>query len=202
MIHREHQVQNRSLVQKSDTNSILEMKDIGSSSVKPLRKFTDKCVVEFIPKHCLKKCRSCGFKKRSCVMNKLSCKALNRRCYICQKQGHFPKSIKCNCRKRRFIVAKNQKTDVDEKIFMHKFSLNQENYCISSRHILIPQFDGGNDEEMSIISSKKLYAVNCEIDEVSIVANFIRSCDFLWKLSKSHELCEYNSKHKEMNCFF
>ena len=41
----------------------------------------------------LKKCRSCNFKKRSCMLDRSSCPALQRTCFACKKNGHYPKSF-------------------------------------------------------------------------------------------------------------
>ena len=141
--------------------------------------------VDGIPKRFLKKCRNCGFKKRSCVRTKMSCKALQLTCYTCKKLGHFPKSLQCKRRKHGTCIKNIQ---------------DDESSTSSSDESMILQFDGGDDTNKSF--TKKIYAVNCEIDEICIVSNFFRSCDFLWILGAGHEKCEYNSKHKEWNCFF
>jgi hypothetical protein len=47
----------------------------------------------------LKKCKTCNFKNRSCMLNRSSCPALQRICFACKKDGHFPRSI--NCKKLR-----------------------------------------------------------------------------------------------------
>ena len=52
------------------------------------------------PKSLLKKCRWCTFKKRSCALDRTRCTASDKKCYICCKMGHFPKSL--NCKKRNF----------------------------------------------------------------------------------------------------
>ena len=83
---------------------------------------------------------------------------------------------------------------MDEKIIDSKHY--QDNLFTKSSDITVPQFDGGNDENTNKISTKKVYAVNCEIKEISVVINFMTSCTFLWRLSCGHEMCEYNSKHK------
>ena len=142
---------------------------------------------ENIPKRYLKRCRICGFKKRSCVTSRMPCKALKKICYACEKLGHFPKSIRC----------KRKKTISSKSVIQEEFTSS-----VSSDDSIILQFDGGDDSEIDGISAKKVYAVNCVIDEICIVSNFLRSCSFLWTLSSSHERCEYNSKHREWNCFF
>ena len=53
----------------------------------------------------------------------------------------------------------------------------------------IPQFDGGNDSASSYddeIIEKKVLAINCEIDEISRLVNFFRSCNFLWSSLFDH----------------
>ena len=47
----------------------------------------------------LRKCKHCNFKRRSCMLDRLSCPALQKTCFACKKDGHFPKSI--NCKKSR-----------------------------------------------------------------------------------------------------
>ena len=70
---------------------------------------------------------------------------------------------------------------------------------------LIPQFDGGidlvssSDEE---IIEKQLFAVNCEMQEVSNLTNFLRSFNFVWSLLHDHQLCIPDQKKPELNCFF
>ena len=52
------------------------------------------------PKHSLKKCRRCNFKKRTCIIDPGSCKASQFFCFRCNKFGHFPKSIFCKTRNK------------------------------------------------------------------------------------------------------
>ena len=47
------------------------------------------------PKHCLKKCRRCKFKKRTCTLDPLTCQAIKRFCIKCKKTGHYPQSSYC-----------------------------------------------------------------------------------------------------------
>ena len=69
---------------------------------------------------------------------------------------------------------------------------------------MIPQLDGGYDEDEILESQVKkiIYSVNIESYDISIVVNFLRSCTFFWKCTKHHPLCEFYPKHKEMSCFF
>ena len=55
--------------------------------------------IQKTPRHELKKCRKCNYKKRTCVINSSSCKSIKKVCYVCNKPGHFPNSM--NCKKRR-----------------------------------------------------------------------------------------------------
>ena len=196
----------KNYTQNSKSTSTPTFRDIKRNALKSCAnenslQIIGESTAEFIQKRCLKKCRFCGYKKRSCAKNTLSCKAHDKRCFICKRQGHFPKSTKCNIRKRRLVADKQPEIVLDEEFIGSNPHKNQNDSCVSSRDLLIPQFDGGNDECIDKMSLKKVYAVNCEIDEISVVANFLRSCHFLWRLSYNHELCEYNAKHKEMNCF-
>ena len=52
------------------------------------------------PKHCLKKCKRCNFKKRTCVIDSYSCKVIQQNCLKCNKKGHFPQSPYCKAQKR------------------------------------------------------------------------------------------------------
>ena len=61
------------------------------------------------PKHYLKRCRRCNFKKRICVLDPESCKAAQCFCFMCNKFGHFPKSIYCKGRN------KSKKKNVSKK---------------------------------------------------------------------------------------
>jgi len=130
--------------------------------------------LETIPRRFLKKCKLCCFKKRLCFSSSSQCKALEKICFTCGKQGHFPKSRKCRSEKYHFTG--------------------------------IHQFDGADDENEStnrnINLQKEVYAVNCEINEVSTVANFLRTCFHIWCHAKDHELCEFHVKHKEMSCTY
>ena len=132
------------------------------------------CTLNTIPKRFLKKCKLCCFKKRSCFACPSLCKAIDRTCYACGKQGHFPKSRYCH-------------------------GEAQDGYRIS-------QFDGGADENKSdnreIKMIKHVFAANCEIKEVSVVANFLRKCSHIWKPVQYHDLCEFYAKHKEMSCTY
>ena len=44
------------------------------------------------PKHCLKKCKRCNFKKRTCFVDSSTCKAAQQWCFKCNKKGHYPQS--------------------------------------------------------------------------------------------------------------
>ena len=67
----------------------------------------------------------------------------------------------------------------------------------------IPQFDGGSDfESKQPVVVKDIFSINCEIDEVTHLVNFLRNCDFLWKSMKSHDLCIFNQNDHSGNCFF
>ena len=55
----------------------------------------------------LRKCKTCNFKKRQCLFDPSQCKAAFKQCFICDKPGHFPKSL-C-CQKRRNIQHKKAK---------------------------------------------------------------------------------------------
>ena len=63
----------------------------------------------------------------------------------------------------------------------------------------IPQLDGCDDFDLSEKGNmeKQIYGVNCEINEIIQLINFVRSFNFLWISTDSHWLC---SLHQE--CFF
>ena len=170
-----------------------------------LKKYSKQC----IPKRYLKKCKNCCFKKRSCFISPLSCNALSRLCYSCNEPGHFSKSVKC---KEKRLKSQNKTSN---EICVSDMKIHKEfvfsDYCddtdfsefseVSSDESMILQCDGGNDlKDSSLV--KRVYAVNCEIEEISTILNFVRSLDFIWIISSSHELCDFNSKHKELNCYF
>ena len=46
--------------------------------------------IDKTPKHQLRKCRKCNYKKRTCTLNSFSCKASQNVCSFCLKPGHFP----------------------------------------------------------------------------------------------------------------
>ena len=58
-------------------------------------KMTGLITLKNIPKRFLKKCKLCCFKKRSCFLCPSLCTALNKNCFNCGIQGHFPKSKMC-----------------------------------------------------------------------------------------------------------
>ena len=103
------------------------------------------CSLENISRRFLKKCKFCGYKKRSCFLHHSPCKALEKTCYKCGKEGHFPKSMKCKAKKQDLTR--------------------------------IIQLDGACDESDQVCKGeeiiKEVLAANCEIEEVSVVANFL-----------------------------
>ena len=67
------------------------------------------------PKHCLKKCRRCNFKKRNCVLDSSSCKAIQQRCFQ-NKKGHHSQSPYCKVKKRsKFTQQIKVKTNIKQK---------------------------------------------------------------------------------------
>ena len=67
----------------------------------------------------------------------------------------------------------------------------------------IPQLDGSINLDAIEYSKpfKTIYAVNCEIIEVSILINFFRSAHPLWEALKEHELCIFDKKNTQLGCF-
>ena len=67
---------------------------------------------------------------------------------------------------------------------------------------VIPQLDGANEDETvqtKEIFEKSVFAISCEINEISLLLNFFRHFDLLWKPTNSHFLCKYD---QERNCLF
>ena len=64
-----------------------------------MNKMSHTWTLETIPRQFLKKCRLCCFKKRLCFTSPSQCTALDKRCFSCGKQGHFPKSKKFKSKK-------------------------------------------------------------------------------------------------------
>jgi hypothetical protein len=82
-------------------------------------------------------------------------------------------------------------------------SSDRDGFVPLSNHI--PQCDGGNDSTLSYdeeIIEKKVLAINCEIDEITCLVNFFRSCNFLWSSMFDHCLCKFDVKQPDNNCFF
>ena len=79
--------------------------------------------------------------------------------------------------------------DSDDPCFDDNFRNDQD----------IPQLDGGNDGKENIV--KSVFAINCEVPEISSVMNFFRSCYILWGSLPNHILCKFDQKHKDRNCF-
>ena len=65
-----------------------------------IRDIIARTVILRTPKHCLKKCKRCNFKKRTCVIDSYSCKVIQQNCLKCNKKGHFPQSPYCKAQKR------------------------------------------------------------------------------------------------------
>ena len=49
-------------------------------------------VILMTPKHCLKKCKRCNFKKRTCLFDSSTCKAAQQWCFNCTKKGYYHQS--------------------------------------------------------------------------------------------------------------
>ena len=75
-------------------------------------------------------------------------------------------------------------------------------YCTyeeNNLHGPIPQFDG-SDGSYSYDESKlekTIFSINCEIDEIVHLINFLRSSNVMWILQTSHKLCSLDAA-----CFF
>ena len=80
--------------------------------------------IKKMPKHLLKKCKHCNFKKRSCVLDPSSCSALNETCFKCDKKGHFPQSICCKINKKskkwkKIIMPESKSSKPMSKEYFH-----------------------------------------------------------------------------------
>ena len=106
------------------------------------------------------------------------------------------KSLKCK-RKKKCLYAKYSKKFHYDENYCEEFKTTQ-----GSGDFICSQIDGANDLEEETLSATNVYSVNCEIYEIHLVINFLRSFVFLWKLSTNHPKCDFNTKHKELNCFF
>ena len=112
-----------------------------------------------VPKKCLKKCRSCNYKKRTCALNPWSCKAQNLICYKCSRYGHFPRSMNCKGGRKNLKLSKEKYNNFKENNKMHKKStggsstsfkcdeIRQSNEIKCGIHIF--QVDGNIDEDFS-----------------------------------------------------
>ena len=72
--------------------------------------------IQQTPRHKLKKCRKCNYKKRTCEIDSSKCKSNVRDCYACHKHGHFPKSMNCKKRKKSSIRKKEINDSAPTKI--------------------------------------------------------------------------------------
>ena len=89
--------------------------------------------------------------------------------------------------------------------FDTSYDLDSSDYNSSHYEEIIPQFDGGCDLESSDddeIINKSVFAINCEINNISCLINFFRGFEFLWSASSGHCLCIPDHKQPEQNCFF
>ena len=98
--------------------------------------------------------------------------------------------------------------DCEDEVFKDENEVLKLKMCDGIQHELfkIHQVDGGVDEDEALVSNeafiRKVYAANCEIPEVSMMANFLRNCTHIWNTGEEHGLCEFSGKHKEMSCIF
>ena len=92
------------------------------------------------PKHCLKKCKRCNFKKRTCVFDSSSCKAIQQRCFKCNKKGHYPQSSFCKAWKR-------SKTSKEKKKMMQTKILDSK--TLQLVEMRIDQLESGSNKNMS-----------------------------------------------------
>ena len=135
--------------------------------------------IDKTPKHQLKKCRKCNYKKRTCTLNSLSCKACQNVCSFCLKHGHFPQSIDCKKRKKmkQKVLSDNTFYDDPNGEDSGPMVQNENNEEMNEKdllceedetelqtmgennvlHCCIPQLDGGdlsiseeNDNELQI----------------------------------------------------
>ena len=78
---------------------------------------------------------------------------------------------------------------------------------------LIPQRDGGNDdlilhqdglddEENSDLILKDVFAINCDLYEITTLLHFFRSCDLLWRKVPLHHLWKSDFKSVDLSCFY
>jgi len=67
--------------------------------------------------------------------------------------------------------------------------------CLSEKDdFRIPQLDGGNDDELCL-SEKNVFATNCEIEEIHLLTNFLRSFHHIWNIDGNHSKCNYDAKN-------
>ena len=84
------------------------------------------------PKRLLKKCRYCNFKKRSCDLNSYSCVAQIKRCFKCNKKGHYPQSMCCKASKTSKKVKVKNIQDIQKPRKFTKELLNKMEHEIRS----------------------------------------------------------------------
>ena len=115
--------------------------------------------IQKTPRHELKKCRKCNFKKRTCVINSSSCKSIKEVCYVCNKPGHFPNSMNCKKRRKSSMRKKDKKQSTYVKIskndikLIHKKIEEIEMFNLQQTNI-VSQFEGVQREfEVQMISN-------------------------------------------------
>ena len=117
------------------------------------------------PKHCLKKCKRCNFKKRTCVFDSSSCKAVQQCCFKCKKKGHYPQSPYCEAKKRsKFTQETNMKT---ERIIPNIFDRNM----LQLVAIKINQLESASEKNLSASFSDE--SDSCNTTENIIPDNLI-----------------------------
>lgn len=108
---------------------------------------------------------------------------------ICNSKEMQSKDVSSNFMKSVVLSINDKESKCDET-----------NTCTDINNIfLISQLDG-NDDFLSSTDeakpSKKVFAVNCELKEVTHLINFIRSFNTLWICTEYHPLCSLSE-----NCF-
>ena len=161
--------------------------------------------------------RKIAIKSKTCILK--TAKYCARKFTKNQQEDKKDYFLRYCLKKASTIIQDQPLPDIDEKASMQRtLNVYDQMFYNSGKQdgsndsddppnqdYAIPQFDGGNDSESSIDEGKiekNVFAINCEIDEITHLVNFFRGCNFLWESLMSHCICNNDQKQTENNCFF
>ena len=112
--------------------------------------YSNQCTsIKLVLKKFLKTCRWCHFKKRSCALNRINFTAFHQNCYVCNKKGHFPKSINCK-KSRKLHSTKNKSEKVKGHLNLAKSDIGSQSPLEKLRCSQTDEFEADSPDESTI----------------------------------------------------